>query len=217
MGLLDFLKSKNIRNTDEVESKQESHSVKEVFDSPILLADFFNEYAIAKNSLDDDIDLLPNAEIRESFNITFEQRERCLREYSILRVSGYCLFVKMQYDDKFYLQFFSKIVNHLCNHIYSDKTEKNYSETAEAIEQYVKLASNNDDDSQQLARAYMQRVYDDNENYLKMTVGGIGYIGANMVYEFHALIRDQYCLAKHGVSYDKYKELVDVLNKSDLK
>jgi len=215
MGLLDLLKPKNAKNTNEAETKQESQSVKEVFDSPILLADFFNEYAIAKNSLDSDIDLLPNAEIRESFNITFEQRERCLREYSVLRVSGYCLFVKMQYDDKFYLQFFSKIVSYLCNHIYISKAEEHYAETAQAVENYVKLASNNDDDSKLLARAYMQRIYDDNDNYLKMTLGGIGYIGANMVYEFHSLIRDQYCLAKHGVSYDKYIELVDALNKSD--
>ncbi len=215
MGLLDFFKSKNVKNIAKTEEKQESQSVAEVFDSPILLANFFNEYAIAKISLEDDIDLLPNAEIRENFNITFEQRERCLREYSILRVSGYCLFVKMQYDDKFYLQFFSKIVHHLCNHIYLSKSEERYAETALAVEEYVRLASNNDDDSQGLARAYMRRIYDDNENYLKMSLGGIGYIGANMIYEFHALIRDQYCLAKHGMSHEKYKQLVDGLNKSD--
>ncbi len=215
MGMLDFFKPKISKNFEKTEAKEESQSVREIFDSPILLADFFNEYAIAKISLEDDIDLLPNAEIRENFNITFEQRERCLREYSILRVSGYCLFVKMQYDDKFYLQFFSKIVGHLCKHIYQSKSEERYAETAQAVEEYVSLASNNEDDSQGLARAYMRRIYDDNENYLKMTLGGIGYIGANMIYEFHSLIRDQYCLAKHGMSYDKYKELVDALNKSD--
>jgi hypothetical protein len=188
-----------------------------IFDSPKLTADFLNEFAIAKNSLESDIELLPDAEARESFNITFEQRERCLREYSVVRVAGYCLFVKKQYDDKFYLQFFSHIVRHLCNHIYPNNADEHFEETANAVEEYVKLACSNTDDGVMLARAYMKRIYDDNENYLKMTLGGIGYIGANMIYEFHSIMRDQFCKAKQGMSYETYKVLIDAIEESKSK
>lgn len=215
MGIFDWLTAKSLNRSIESQPNTQSISLSELFDNPKLLADWINEFLISSHDLESDIDLLPSAEIRESFNITYDQREKCLKEYSVIRVAGYCLFVKKQYDDNFYLKFLSYIVPYLCNHIYPSSTEKYFDETASAIEEYVQLAIDNTDDGKKLARSYLVRVYDDNENYLKMLVGGVGYIGANMIFEFFEIMRDAYCRAKQGMSYESYKLIIDSMeNKS---
>lgn len=209
MGIIDWLKGKKVTNLDPSKPDMEIDSLSETFDNPQLLADWINQFLISSRKLESDIDLLPDADIRDSFNITYDQRQRCLREYSVVRVAGYCLFVKNQYDDQFYLRFLTHITKHLCNHIYPNFNQTFFDETAKAIEEYVELARNDTDEGKKLARTYLVRVYDDNENYLKMLIGGIGYIGANMIFEFYEVMRDAYCRAKQGMSYISYKAILD--------
>ena len=108
MGIFNWIRARSSHRSNESQPNTQSISLSELFDNPKLLADWINEFLISSHTLESDIDLLPSAEIRESFNISYDEREKCLREYSVVRVAGYCLFVKKQYDDNFYLKFLSQ-------------------------------------------------------------------------------------------------------------
>src|SRR5450759_5333791 len=71
---------------------------KEQFKSPVLLASWVNRYLLEGMPLEDNYSLLPDEESRKALNITYEQRERYIREIPVLRVAGVSLFIRQHYD-----------------------------------------------------------------------------------------------------------------------
>ena len=110
---------------------------REIFKTPQLLADWVQRFIISGRSLEDDYHLVPNAEARRNLEITAEQRDRCLREYTVLRVAGVSLFVRQHYADEFWLVFMESILPHVMQHLQSTGHSVNREETRSALEGYV--------------------------------------------------------------------------------
>lgn len=189
-----------------------SPSEKEVFQSPSLLADWVNRVILQPHPLKDDYKLLPDDETRKDLNITIEQRERCVREYSLLRIAGVSTFVKQHYPDEFWLAFSNRIVPYLCLHMYGASGEARTLDVAKAIEEYVDATASKDVD--RCSKIYMSRVYNDSDNFYKLTLGGIGYISTEFIVSTYEIFRDSYCQVTQGMSYKSLKAITDVREKA---
>ena len=145
MGLFDWLKGKQSAQANlPLTHAKEQNSValdrrtdKEIFQSPSLLAEWVDNFIVKTFPLEEDYKLLPDDETRKNLNITIEQRERCVREYSVLRVAGVSSVIKQYYPDSFWLAFSSQITPYLCRHIYGARGYEHFSEVAQAVESYV--------------------------------------------------------------------------------
>jgi hypothetical protein len=74
---------------------QAEPSEKDSFQSPILLAEWVNRWWLQQIPLEDNYASLPGEEQRKSYNITYEQRERYVREITVLRLAGVSLFIRV--------------------------------------------------------------------------------------------------------------------------
>ncbi len=210
MGLMNWLKGKGqIAETPKVSPSQPAEpqrppdpSEKEVFQSPSLLADWVNRFILQANPIQDDYTLLPDDQTRKNLNITIEQRERCVREYSLLRIAGVSAFVKQHYPDDFWLAFSNCVVPHLCRHMYGSGGGREL-EVEKALEEYVDATTLEDVD--RCSKAYMSRVYDDSDNFYKLTLGGIGYISAEFIMSTYNIFRGAYYQITQGMSYKSLK------------
>lgn len=173
----------------------------DVFSDPLLLASWVKEYFLDRMPISSDYELLPDDESRAALQITPEQRDRCLCEYSILRIAGTSLVVKNHYDDKFWLRYTDQITRHLLTHISEVASDATYTSVRVAVEDYVRAAHKND--GAEVATLYMRRIYDDNPNYIRMKVSGIGRIGHDTLIEHNDVFLDAYCRVKYGTSYDE--------------
>jgi hypothetical protein len=186
-------------------------SEKEIFQSPSLLADWVNRFILLPHPLEDDYKLLPDDQTRKNLNITVEQRERCAREYMVLRIAGVSAFIKQHYPDDFWLTFSNRIVPYLCQHLYGANGSGHALEVAKALEEYVDATASKDVD--RCSKAYMSRVYDDSDNFFKLTLGGIGFISVDFIMDSYGIFRDAHCQVTQGMSYDSVKAITDALEK----
>lgn len=218
MGLMNWLKGKG-QNPESTKAsppqttepqRQLRPSEKEVFQSPSLLADWVNRFILQAHPLQDDYTLLPDDQTRKNLNITIEQRERCVREYSLLRIVGGSAFVKQHYPDDFWLAFSNRVVPHLCQHMYGSG-EGHELEVAKALEEYVDATASEDID--RCSKSYMSRVYDDSDNFYKLALGGIGYISTEFIMSTYEMFRDAYYQVTQGMSYKSLKAITDALEK----
>jgi hypothetical protein len=218
MGLFDWLKGKqsaqvNRPSTYEKEQNlcaSSGYAEKEIFQSPSLLAEWVNDFILRPFPLEKDYELLPDNETRKNLKITIEQRERCVREYSVLRVVGVSSFVKQHYPDSFWLGFSSRIIPYLCHHIYGERGDDHYSEVAQAVESYVD-GFVSEDRVDLCAEIYLARVYDDNDNFFKIRLGGVGFIGFDFIGTTYEAFRDAYFQVTQGMSYKSLKLIADAL------
>lgn len=172
---------------------------REIFASPELLAAWVAQYVISGRPLDEDYSLLPDADARRDLEITPGQRDRCLQEYSVLRVAGVALFLKKHYSDEFFLQFLDRVQAPLVHHLGSTGLEVDRPGIRQGVETYVEAAANHDPDK--CADLYLRRLYDDNPHFLRIKFAGIGYIGANQLISAFEVFREAYCKVTQGVSY----------------
>jgi hypothetical protein len=190
---------------------QSISSEKDVFQSPSLLAGWVSRFILQPRPLVDDYKLMPDDETRKNLNITIDQRERCVREYSLLRIAGVSAFVKQHYPDDFWLAFQSGILPHLCEHMYGAIDEGRALDVAKVLEEYVDATISKDVD--RCSKAYMCRVYDDSDNFYKLTLGGIGYISTEFIAGSYEIFRDAYYQATQGMSYQSAMAINDALEK----
>ncbi|MCK9387229.1 MAG: hypothetical protein M0Q22_02385 [Sulfuritalea sp.] len=221
MGLFDWLK---VKNTTPVTNPTLPHAAvqhlaasdeyteKEIFRSPSLLADWVNKFILRPFPLEKDYELLPDDETRKNLNVTFEQRERCVREYSVLRVAGVSSFIKQNYSDSFWLAFSRQVVVHLCRHIHGERDETHFLEVANAVESYVD-GFVSDDRVDLCAQSYLTRVYGDSENFFKLKFGGVGFVGFDFIAQTYEVFRNAYCLVTQGMSYESVNLIAEALEK----
>lgn len=186
-------------------------SAREVFQSPKLLVAWVTEHFLDGIPLENDYDLLPDAESRQRLEISPEQRDRCLREYSVLRLAGVSLFVKQNYEDRFWLVFTDHALVGLLRHVQTAPIQIDQAELRQALEQYVAAGAAGDPD--EISTLYMRRVYDDNPNYIRMKVTGIGMLANDTLLSTYDVFRDAYCKVMHGLSYETLKALNSAVEK----
>lgn len=183
-----------------------TQSALHVFQSPALLANWVRRFVLDARPIESDRGLVPDAKTSAELKIAATQTERCMREYSVLRVAGVSAFVRRQYPDQFQLAFGIAMVGHLCEHIFGDNAQDHASEMAEALDGYIAATLSNDVD--QCAQLYMRRVYDDSENFYKLALGGVGFVSCKFIADTYELFRDVHSRVTEGMSYDQLQVLL---------
>ncbi len=184
---------------------------REVFKSPTLLAEWVGKYVIGGRALEDDYSLLPDADARKDLEISPEQRDRCLREYSVLRLVGVSLFIKQHLPDTFWLLFTDHATPILWRHLKGAENDISQSELRNALEAYVLACEAAD--TEKCASLYMERIYDDNPKYMRMKFAGIGSIATDFILSTYEVFRDAYCQVTQGMSYESFKQITDAIAK----
>lgn len=190
MGLFDFLKPKRSAAMVGLPPSEPPLTELDIFQDPHYLALWVNRYFLENYPLEKNYELVPDDETRESLGITLAQRERCAREYSVLRISGVSCFIKRAYDDVFWLTFSSDIAAPLTRQIFSSGWEERLEDTAEALDRYVSLMSNGN--LSECSQFYMTRLYDDNSKFLRMKIAGIGDIAPSQIMDAYEIMQDAY-------------------------
>ena len=214
MGLIRKCSINQVPSIDEITHQNNEVSEKDIFKSPSLLAEWVNKYFLEELPLEKNYDSLPSEESRKNLNITYEQRERYIREIPILRIAGISLFVKRFYDDEFWLKFSSAIYKYLYHHLYRDEyPNEQLISLANAIEKYVIYSESGDE--KETSMHYMHRVYDDSDNFLKLLSGGVGYLSVGWLMDSYEIFRDAYFKVTQGVSYESYKLILESIEQVD--
>jgi hypothetical protein len=183
---------------------------KESFQSPIPLAHWVNRWYLKAMPLEEDFSQLPDEETRRSLNITYEQRERFVREIPLLRLAGISSFVRQHYDDQFWLKYSSAIYPYLTKHIHSDNySPEKLSEIAGAVEAYVDASSEKDE--KKMSSLYMHRIYDDSDSFVRLTMAGVGTLAVDWWEIGYTTFRDAYCRVIEGMPYESLKVLTNAL------
>ena len=206
MGLFSFFRKRAATAVDIQKKAPDATVIEEsnlptVFRDPLLLATWVKVHFLDRIPLANDYELLPDEAARQDLAIDAEQCARCLREYSVLRIAGTSLHVKLVHDDVFWLRYTDKVAEYLLEHIATQQFKTTYFETRTALEEYVLAAVG--ESEQKAAVLYMRRVYDDNPNYLRMKIAGVGSIADRMVSDAHEILRDADCQVRYGRSYDE--------------
>lgn len=197
--------------TSDVTSEQ-APSEREIFGSPRLLASWVNKYLLLPIPLDQDYDLLPDAESRKNLEITVQQQDRCLQEYSVLRIAGVSLFVKQAYSDEFWMAFSQHVVVHLKAHVTSTGLQVDEDGLREALEQYALAGESAEVDK--IETQYMRRIFDDNPNYTRMKLSGIGGLASSFILDTHEIFGNAYYQVTQGCTYEVYKKLPESMQQA---
>jgi hypothetical protein len=184
VGFFDFLRSKRISAVPPAPLLTEA----EIFSHPVYLALWVNRYFLQNHPVENNYELLPDEETRESLGITFAQRERCALEYSILRIAGVSWLIKWSYDDVFWLTFSKNIIGPLAKHLFGEDWRGHVTDTAEALDRYVVLSAAGNLD--ECAQFYLTRLYDDNGKFLQLKMAGIGFIACDQINSAFEIMRD---------------------------
>lgn len=190
MGLFDFLKVKTHADKAKPAASETPLTEQAIFDHPIYLALWVNKYFLQNYPLEKNYELLPSDESRVALGITFAQRERCAREYSVLRIAGVSWFIKSVYDDVFWLTFSKNIAAPLAKHLFADNWKEHVEDTAEALDRYVALSIS--EKAEECAQFYLTRIFDDNEKFLQMKLAGIGLIACDQTNSSFEIMADAY-------------------------
>ncbi|MDR9766441.1 hypothetical protein RJP56_10295 [Shewanella baltica] len=215
MGFLNRLFGKRKeQSTPEPSPMIEKPSEKEIFESPSMLAAWVDEFIVRSSSVEDDFNLAPDEDVRDSLNITYEQVERLAREEGLLRAVGACFLIKQYYDDSFYLKYFSAIYKSVAMHMYSEPTPDEIRDTRDALESYVNFIVNPEDEElKEFKRQYLYRIYDDNNNFCKLMLAGIGSLPIYTALATFELMRDAYYKVTQGIPYESAKLIVEAMEK----
>jgi hypothetical protein len=220
MALFDWLKAgkkeppppvSNVRDSTSAQTDAREPTEKELFQSPALLAGWVNRHILEGMPLANNYALLPDEESRKSLNITFEQRERYIREIPVLRMAGISLFIKQHYDDVFWLTFSQSLYPLLARYLNSETYHTTAAELAEAIEGYVTACLETDD--KKLSLQYLHRVYDDSEHFYKLMLGGVSSLALDWLTTSYEIFRDAHCQVTQGMSYKSFKLITDAMEK----
>jgi len=121
----------------------------------------------------------PSADLRRDFSISNIEVERCVSECAVLRAAGACLFVKDVYPDTFALAFLAALPKHLEVAFADCPVPEPRAAIFDALQRYVSLADAGD--SKALHQLYLERVYGDSPNFVKLAVGGIGQVADELI------------------------------------
>lgn len=193
MAVRDFSKPMQTVIAPKSVSAEPSPSEQAIFSDPRYLAAWVNKHFLQDFPLERNYELVPDDDIRELLGITSAQRERCAREFSVLRIAGVSWFVQCVYSDVFWLSFSRDIVTPLARQIFGSEWNKHVDETADALVRYVSyMAQHKIDDC---AQFYLTRLYNDHDQFSKIKDSGVGDIGPDEIINVFGIMEDAYIAA----------------------
>jgi hypothetical protein len=150
-----------------------------ILESPEKLGEWAGEWFLRRRSRAEDYQFAPDEEFRRDFAVSAREVERGVTELSVLRIAGACVFVKDVFSDKFYLRFLASLPVQLEAFAEKSAAPENRSSYLQALEQYVAFVAA--EDGRAVHRLYLERVYGDNPNYVRLAAAGIGRIADEFI------------------------------------
>lgn len=193
---------------------QRELSAKEIFSDSALFTDWVDEYLIRNMPWRNDFHVLPDEAAQRDLNITFEQRERLVKEHTVLRIVGVLVFVHNYYGDERYQSLLNAMSGRLVDVLELEGANAKYV-LGQALDEYSRGALA--EDSKALSILYMRRVYDDSDHYVRMLHAGIGETAAIELTSSYEVMRDQYFKTVVGHSYETHLLLEEALMKAEKK
>jgi hypothetical protein len=186
--------------------------MKETFEDATLFTDWVDEYLIKSMPWRNDFHVLPDEAAQRDLNITFEQRERLVKEHSVLRIVGVLVLVHEKYGDERYQAMLNDIAGRLASALELEEPNARFA-LGQALDDYSRgtMAA----DSKAMSILYMRRVYDDSDHYLRMLHAGVGETAIIEISSSYEVIRDQYFNTVVGHSYETEVLLRDALAKAE--
>lgn len=158
-------------------------NMKELLQDRLELAEWVETYIIRSRPWEENYEFTPDEEAQRSLEITFEQKMRLAKEFHILRIAGVLIFMRQLYEDGAYEALLHDLAKRLAGAVDLD-TET----VGQALSEYVRFSL--DGDEGKVETLYMTRMYDDNPNYLRMRMSGIGSIAVSHIGSSFDVFRD---------------------------
>jgi hypothetical protein len=150
-----------------------------LLESPEKLAEWAGEWFLRRRPRSDDYQFAPDEIFRKTFAVSAIEVERCVTECSVLRIAGACIFVKDTFSDTFFLRFLASLPAQLEEFSASCSVPEDRGSYLKALEEYV--ASIAVEDAQAVHRLYIERVYAENPNWVKLSASGVGRIADGFI------------------------------------
>lgn len=182
--------------------------MREVFRSPAALADWIDEHILRSRPWQKDFALLPDEEAQRDLNITFDQRQRLTKEWTVLRVAGMCWAMREASGDTFYQALLDELAKRTAAAL--DLTQPSARTVlGQAIDDYVSAAQSEDDKRIQIL--YMRRIYDDSDHYVQMLAAGIGTLAIGPLVNARDALFDEHTRATTGFSAASAQTILEAL------
>lgn len=183
-------------------------TMQQAFADAELFTEWVDEYLIRAMPWRSDFDVLPDEEIQRDLNITFLQRERLVKEHSVLRLVGVLVFVRERYGDGRYQAMLNDIAARLANALELEAADAKGT-LGQALDDYSSGFAA--DDSKTLAVLYMRRVYEDSDHYLRILHAGVGQTAVIEISGSYEVIWGHYFEVVVGHRYETEVLLKDAI------
>lgn len=167
---------------------------RDIISDPSALADWVEQYFLKSRTWRDDLELLPDEDNQIALNISFDEKERMAKEHSVLRIVGVLMFMRQVESEPFCERLLSYLASMLASAI-----EEPRSQIGQALTDYLRPCVAGED--AKVASIYMQRVHDENPNYLSMRLSGIADLGPSFIGDAYDIFRDAYYHLRTGYTY----------------
>ncbi len=184
-------------------------TMRSVFEHPAKVAAWLDEFIITPRPWRENFAIGPDADAQRDLEITFEQRERLAKEHTVLQIAGMLLVLKQHKDDGYYQAVLSDLTSRLVRAL--EFGPKQRFELGQALDLYVNSA--NDGKLEDGERQYLTRMYDDNPNYFRMKLSGIGGIATSTMLGGFEILRDIYYEATQGMKYATFVRVAEAIAK----
>lgn len=192
-------------------SLQREPTMKETFGETTLFTDWVDEYLIRNMPWRNDFHVLPDEAAQRDLNITFDQRERLVKEHSVLRIVGVLVLVHEKYGNERYQATLNGLAGRLAGALEFDEPNAR-STLGQALDDYSR--STIAGDSKAMSILYLRRVYDDSDHYIRMLHAGVGQTAVIEISSSYDVIRDHYFNIVVGHSYETDVLLREALAKT---
>ena len=186
---------------DSPQVPQREPSAKEIFADSALFTNWVEEYLIKAMPWRNAFHMLPDEAAQRDLSITFEQKERLVKEHTVLRIVGVLVFVHNFYGDERYQSLLNAISGRLVDALELEDANARYV-LGQALDEYSRGALA--EDSKALSILYMRRVYDDSDHYIRMLHAGVGDTAVIELTGSYEAMRDQYFNTVVGHSYETH-------------
>ena len=192
-----------------------SSTMRETLKTPELLAPWLYKYIINCYPIDDDYEIAPDAEIKESLGITDEQIDRLAREQSVLRLAGALYFVRESFPHSSFLKTLHLCSPLLAGYMYSTEAplEAQKDEALDALARYIVNWEEEEDQEHPIIQyGYIQRVFHDHPQKNNFCDAGFGKVAPNTIKRTELLFGEVYCQTINHDSYENTKKTIKIIN-----
>jgi hypothetical protein len=202
--------SEESRQSPQLQPKSEP-SARDVAKDPVLFADWINQYFVLSRSFEEDLDVMaPDEEECKRLQISTEERMLCANECVLLRALGACLFVRNNFDEKYYIAFRDALLPPVVERMKRNAPYLHHDDPADALERYLEDLKS--DSQVGFSMTFISRVYPKTPRAEAIFLQGIPvHLGFAYVMNAFKMVRDRLSILSTGVRYEALEKVHEVL------